>query len=371
MENRTQDKFEVLSSRKKKRFSKWWKGELRDPLIWITCDFPRWSGPYEDGDFKKTWCDPEFRIESFLKEMESAIFIGDSISYHFINYGPCILASFIGGKINFDAETMWIESTLEEYENLEEKLSLDKDNYYWNLVEELTDLSLKKSKGNFVTSITDIGGIMDVLSGMRGSNQLLRDLVRRPQKVKKALEKIRDAWFETFEYFSDKLMSQQNCMVAWNGIYSEKPTYTLQNDMSCMISPEMFREFSLGNIKEITKGIDRTVYHLDGPGALKHLDEILSLEDLNAIQWIPGAGAPGGANPDNPYGKDKGMLHWVGQLEEIKEKGKSIEVSVHPEDAVPLIKELGPENLLLKMSCRNQREGRRIYEKIREKSKNL
>lgn len=151
-------------------------------------------------------------------------------------------------------------------------------------------------------------------------------------------------------------------MVAWNGVYSEKPTYTPQNDMSCMISPERFREFSLGHIKDITERIDRTVYHLDGPGAMKHLEDILSLEELNAVQWVPGAGAPGGANPNSPYGKNRGMLRWVEDLKKIKDKGKSIELSVHPDDAVPLIRELGSENLLLKIRCKNCEEAESIYE---------
>jgi hypothetical protein len=33
------------------------------------------------------------------------------------------------------------------------------------------------------------------------------------------------------------------------------------------------------------------MYHWDGPGAIQHLDALLSVPKLNMIQWTPGAGA--------------------------------------------------------------------------------
>ena len=33
-------------------------------------------------------------------------------------------------------------------------------------------------------------------------------------------------------------------------------------------------------------------YHLDGPGAVVHLDALLEIPHMKAIQWVPGAGQP-------------------------------------------------------------------------------
>jgi hypothetical protein len=33
------------------------------------------------------------------------------------------------------------------------------------------------------------------------------------------------------------------------------------------------------------------MYHWDGPGALAHHDHLLSIPELNMLQWTPGAGA--------------------------------------------------------------------------------
>ena len=34
-----------------------------------------------------------------------------------------------------------------------------------------------------------------------------------------------------------------------------------------------------------------SLYHLDGKGALIHLDKILAIEKIDAVQWQPGDGA--------------------------------------------------------------------------------
>ena len=36
--------------------------------------------------------------------------------------------------------------------------------------------------------------------------------------------------------------------------------------------------------------MDRNIYHLDGPQALRYLDTLLAQSEIHAIQWVPGAG---------------------------------------------------------------------------------
>ena len=79
----------------------------------------------------------------------------------------------------------------------------------------------------------------------------------------------------------------------WMRIWSDRPAVDLQSDVSCLVSRELFDEYFLPFIEQQTAWAERTVYHLDGPGAIRHLDSLLALPRLTAIQWVPGAGAPG------------------------------------------------------------------------------
>ena len=57
-----------------------------------------------------------------------------------------------------------------------------------------------------------------------------------------------------------------------------------------MISPEMFGEFVLPELRQSCKRLERSFYHLDGKGELPHLPQLLEIEELDGIQWVPGAG---------------------------------------------------------------------------------
>jgi hypothetical protein len=127
------------------------------------------------------------------------------------------------------------------------------------------------------------------------------------------------------------------------GIWSELPATDLQSDFSCMISPQMFREHFLPFIEEQTRMVCRTVYHLDGPGAIKHMDALLELPHLDGIQWVPGAGAAP-------------MSEWVPLLRRIQEGGKLVHASCGLEEVETLVRELEPEGLFISTSAPSPEE---------------
>ena len=80
--------------------------------------------------------------------------------------------------------------------------------------------------------------------------------------------------------------------------------------------------------------LDTSIFHLDGPAAIRHLDTLLEIEELNAIQWVPGDG--------NPPAKA-----WLAMLKKIQSAGKCLWVSAPPEDVSTILEELRPEGLMI------------------------
>ena len=56
-----------------------------------------------------------------------------------------------------------------------------------------------------------------------------------------------------------------------------------------------------------------SMYHLDGPGALRHLDRLLQMDKLKGVQWVYGAGQPS-------------ARYWLDVLKKIQAAGKNIQV---------------------------------------------
>ena len=61
--------------------------------------------------------------------------------------------------------------------------------------------------------------------------------------------------------------------------------------------------------------LDHSLYHLDGPDAIRHLPAIMEIDELDALQWTAGAAKPDGASPvlykiyDQVAAAGKGM--WI------------------------------------------------------------
>ncbi len=75
----------------------------------------------------------------------------------------------------------------------------------------------------------------------------------------------------------------------------------------------MFEKFVVYELEKIKDYLDYIAWHLDGPDEIKHLDILLSLPYVKAIQVTPGAGRP-------PCASDL----WIPQIRKILEKGKNV-----------------------------------------------
>lgn len=100
--------------------------------------------------------------------------------------------------------------------------------------------------------------------------------------------------------------------------------------------------------------LEASVYHLDGPDALRHLDRILEIEKLNGVQWVPGEG-------------QKPAREWISVLKKIQDAGKLVTITCTPED-IPLICEgLDPEGVgLFLTGCKTPEEFNGLLRKAEE-----
>jgi 5-methyltetrahydrofolate--homocysteine methyltransferase len=71
-----------------------------------------------------------------------------------------------------------------------------------------------------------------------------------------------------------------------------------------MISPEMCRRFVVPALEYEASCLKHNIYHYDGIGALTHLDDILAIQSIDGIQWVPGAGQKRTIDMDGPAQKD-------------------------------------------------------------------
>ena len=99
--------------------------------------------------------------------------------------------------------------------------------------------------------------------------------------------------------------------------------------------------------------LDYSIYHLDGVEALQHLDLLLEIPKLNAIQWVSGA----------RFEKES-ISRWFPLYQKIQAKKKSIIVYPKVEEIPLVLKNLKPEGLLIQVGCSSEDEARAVMARL-------
>ena len=287
----------------------WWKMRLDRPIIPIA--FVKEQGDRSCPDApvlsQANWNDfsvsPEMFIDRLDYEFSRRIYSGDSFPYLNLEcFGPGVAAAFLGAGIDNHTGMTWFYPEQEVHiEELDFKY--DPDNIYLNRVKDICKAAVDRWDDNVLISMPDLGGNLDMLSTFRPAERLLIDLYDHPEKVKELTFKLHDFWHTYYAEINEILQTGNPLYTDWSSLVSDKPSYVLQCDFCYMISPKMFNEFVRPELELTCKKLDRTIYHLDGPGQLSHLDSLLDIDELDAIQWIPGAGAADSAQWPEVYAK--------------------------------------------------------------------
>ena len=173
------------------------------------------------------------------------------------------------------------------------------------------------------------------------------DLVEQPEVIEKAMKSVRSLYAPIYEGIYKAGNMAKWGTIGWAPFYCEGKFATIQCDEICLISPEMARRFVIPALEEEADYLDHSVYHYDGPDALVHLDDILSIPGIDVIQWVPGEGNPP-------------QIKWMDLLKKIQGKGKGLQICCSPEEVKIFHKELRPEKVLYDVTAISQREAENL-----------
>jgi len=311
-------------------WSAWWEGELDRPLVAIESGappgtvLPEVPGLVSETGMKMPADELLDRIQPHLEAMR---YYGDAWPRWWPNFGPGIIAGFLGAQVHWAPDTVWF-SPAQTMPLTDLKLTYDPKNVWWQRVQEITSLAVKRWGSQVAISHTDLGGNLDILASFRTSQQLLLDLYDAPEEVIRLANEITRLWIRYYEELYAIIQKGGRGTSPWGYIWSPRRCYMLQSDFSYMISPKMFKRFVLPDIDSCCQFLDHPFYHLDGVGQIGHLDMLLSLKKLRGIQWVPGDGKP---PPEE----------WLPLLKRIRDAGKLCQLFVTPKGAQTIVHELG------------------------------
>ena len=282
----------------KDRDEEWWEHKNTRPIagVAVTCMQPDLPKPKVPLLCQANCNDMSMTVDDILDAIEyeacSYEYYGDVLPVFALDcFGPGIVAAILGADLDNSTGNVWFHAK-EVLEPEQLKFELDESNPWFLRLKAIMEKSVERFEGRILLSMPDMSGILDLLSVFRPGEHLLLDLYDEPEEVQRLSGELYDVWMKLYRKFAGFLNMDEFGYTDWSSLISKKPSYIIQEDFCYMIGQDMFEEFVYPNLQRFCKDIERTIYHLDGPGELKHLPKILELEQLRAVQWIPGAGNP-------------------------------------------------------------------------------
>ncbi len=336
------------------RFARWWR---REGLLVGMWGSPRRAGPPREdlpptpppASLRDRYCSAAYRTAENHRYLAGNAFPAEIFPLAAVDLGPGSLALWCGSEPGFTEDTVWFHSCIEDVPEPERlpPLRFDPAHPWWRVTEDLIRAGVERGRGRYLVGCPDLIENLDTLSSLRGGQTVCLDLIERPAWVRAKIDEINQVWFEAYQRIYD-LIRTYDGWSAFNAFYVLGPgkTAKLQCDSSAMLSPAMFREFVVPGLTEQCEWLDCSLYHLDGTQAMGHLDALMGIEALDAIEWTPQAGLEGGGHP-----------RWYDLYRRILAGGKCVQVvGIEPAEVPPLLDAIGRDGVYLLVNFRTESE---------------
>lgn len=364
--NHWQDNWETI----KKRLELLWQGELLDRCcVKVTAPLgnaaERYAAhkvkpqPSDQQGMYEWYNDGEWLLARSRAAIESTYFAGDAYPCVFPYFGTGGHAKYVApeSSVEYAPSTIWVHPCVDDLTSFD--FSFDPDtNKVFRRELEVIEYLVSECRGNYLVGATDNCGSYDALAQLYGNERLLCDFIDDPEPVKAAAAKLVDILKRSSERFfaATKRGWQDGAAHGWMNTYSRGNHLQLQCDLSVMISPEIYDEFIRSELVSTARFLEHAVYHFDGIEQIRHLDVLLSIPEINMIQWTQVAGQPP-------------VTEFIPVLRRIQAAGKGLVLIVGREQLKPLCESLSARGVIYITGASNPDEADAIVDYVKNTAK--
>lgn len=326
----------------RERLLLWWAGEKTDRVVAQVTAPRRGVTPRPGRDeVPGKYTDAAVVFHNVDARLASTFYGGEAIPEHWVYLGPVPLGGYMGCEMRFEPDTVWQSPRYDSWDEFEMP-TFDPSNRWYRLLCELTEASARRARGEYFVSGQGFGCASDIIANMWGSESTLTAMVERRDTVRAVMQALTVISKNLYDEVDAITSPYQEGSFDWIHLWAPGRQWTLQSDLCCMVSPQMFEDLILDELRQEAEHVDYSLYHLDGPDAIKHLDALLSIDALDGIQWVPGAGTS--TDP----------MDWIDMFRRVQAAGKKLLIYSPPDRIKPLFDKISKRNVCLNIRCPDQ-----------------
>lgn len=280
--------------------------------------------------------EPARWLEAKRRDAAQLALAADALPFLRVDMGPCCLAALMGLKREYGADTAWSHAFINDDWSNVPAWKLDRQCAEWKTFEMLMRAGAEASRGQCLLATPNLGGPCDILTNLRGATELCMDVMDDPGRVAAQAEAMMPARSEAEAFMGETAARHGAGLIHWHMLYSEAPYEIAECDLLFSVGPDIAEKVCLPDIERQSRQAPRCVFHLDGGGSARHIEALLDIPTIHAIQYTPGAGTPS-------------ALAWLDMFRLIQAKGRSLLVFAPIAEVPELVRALRPEGLAIQI----------------------
>lgn len=182
----------------RKRWQAYWAGEVIDRPVACIRALKDPSNPTVWPAGLNELGDPDALMRAHDAWVSSIHWLGESIPYVMLNYGPDQFAAWVGGQLEWNDYTSWSVPVIHDWNTDAGDIGAPHGEW-WMRALDLTAQASEYAEGKFLIGVPDLHSNMDTLSALRSPQDLCIDLLDVPEEIDKAMKTVRRAYIPVFE----------------------------------------------------------------------------------------------------------------------------------------------------------------------------
>lgn len=338
------------------RMTDWWNGKKVDrAIVSIKAPKSKRAKIAYKGNIPDKYTDGDTVFNNLDYHIQNTYFGGEAFPRHYVSFGPMFIQTVLfGANPHFEEKTTWYKPC---FESIDELLECDFDienNKWWLLIQEITKRSAEQSNGSYLTIDSSVCSVIDAIAALIGNEKALIAMALEPEKVKAARDKLASYGKVTFDRLHSLTRKCGSGAIDGMGVWCPKTIRTAQCDLSVMISPNMFDDLVMDDLKSTYDYVDNGIYHLDGEGEIQHLDSLFTIDKIKIIQWMPSPKI------------SQDPLDWIPLFRRIQESGRSvfIESLDYHTSVVEVLNKIDRDKVFYNITCPDEETARKLLKDV-------
>ena len=294
--------------------------------------------------------DPDFVVRREEARIRNTYYAGDALPMAYAE-GNLLYPAW-GGNGRFDSGTVWVDPSMQDWREWYD-YRFDPNNIWVRRYLDTNRALAVASNERWLVATQGFFGAMDAMALVRGYEGFLMDLVgeeadsatRFAQRaaIRGHKEIVTRAW--------DDVEPWQRGTATGPGIWAPGRINYWSADFSCMIGPADVEKWLAPEFEEMIGLCDFSMYHLDGPDAVRHLPRLGQFAELKSIQYTVGPQV------------QNDVSHWLGVAKQIQSLGKATWLGIKPDLLETVLTNLDPHGLFIFTHAQDAEQAERLVEK--------